>query len=75
MLSPTLTVLGVGSTYSQRFREMAAKGNFQGGIIHDVRVASPCLDAGVSSLWSVDRDFSRIASLKTKNPLVRLSKD
>lgn len=41
-----------------------------GGMIHDARIAAICIENGVSELWTVDRDFSRFAGLKTKNPLV-----
>lgn len=41
-----------------------------GGMIHDARIAAICIENGVSELWTADRDFSRFAGLKTKNPLV-----
>ena len=41
-----------------------------GGLIHDARIAAICIENGVRELWTADRDFSRFAGLKTRNPLV-----
>ena len=40
-----------------------------GGMIYDARIAAICIENGVSELWTADRDFSRFAGLKTRNPL------
>ena len=47
---------------------MAAK--IAGPKVHDARVASICLDHGVTELWSADRDFGRFPGLRTRNPLI-----
>jgi predicted nucleic acid-binding protein len=39
-------------------------------MIHDARIAAICIQYGVSELWTADRDFSRFAGLKTRNPLI-----
>jgi toxin-antitoxin system PIN domain toxin len=38
--------------------------------VHDARLAAICVAAGVSELWSTDRDFSRYPQLRVRNPLV-----
>jgi hypothetical protein len=38
--------------------------------VHDARIATLCLQHGVSELWSADRDFNRFPSLTVRNPLV-----
>ena len=38
--------------------------------VHDARIAAVCLAAGVSELWSSDRDFSWYPQLNVRNPLV-----
>ncbi len=38
--------------------------------VHDARIAAVCLSAGVTELWSVDRDFSWYPELRVRNPLV-----
>jgi uncharacterized protein len=42
----------------------------QGARVHDARIAAVCLAAGVSELWSVDRDLSWYPQLRVRNPLV-----
>jgi predicted nucleic acid-binding protein len=41
-----------------------------GALVHDARSAALCLHHGVRELWTADRDFSRFAALRTRNPLV-----
>ena len=51
--------------------ELTRKAKLQGEQFHDARMATICLENGVSVLWSADRDFGRFRSLKTVNPLVQ----
>ncbi|MBI1860971.1 MAG: PIN domain-containing protein [Deltaproteobacteria bacterium] len=68
--SPTLRLIGEGQQYWERLKQTITTAKIQGGGIHDARIASICLDAGVSKLWTADRDFSRLAPLKVENPLI-----
>ncbi len=38
--------------------------------VHDARIAAICVAAGVTELWSADRDFSWYPQLRVVNPLV-----
>lgn len=38
--------------------------------VHDTRIVAVCLAAGVSELWSSDRDFGRYPGLRVRNPLI-----
>ncbi len=38
---------------------------------HDARIAAICLYHGVRELWSADRDFSRFAAIRVRNPLLK----
>jgi toxin-antitoxin system PIN domain toxin len=38
--------------------------------VHDARIAALCLHHAITELWTADRDFSRFAGLKARNPLV-----
>jgi len=67
--SPSLTFIGESEGYWDRFTALASKVKLQGGAAHDGRVAAICLHHGVKELWSADRDFSRFATLKVRNPL------
>jgi predicted nucleic acid-binding protein len=54
-------------------RDLLLQGKIQGPLVHDARVATPCLAHGVTELLTVDRDFSRFSSLTVRNPLLQLA--
>jgi uncharacterized protein len=70
--SPTLRLLGEGdrASYWPHLRALAVAGRIEGARIHDARIAAICVANGIDELWTSDRDFSRLAGLKTANPLV-----
>lgn len=70
LASPTLRILSETDLHWSKMKKIVLEGKLQGTIIHDARIACLCLEAGVSKLWTADRDFSRIASLKIENPLI-----
>ena len=70
MSSPSFLFIGEGTSYFDKLEELAVAGKVSGGAIHDARIAAICRHHGVTELWSADRDFSRFAGFKTRNPLV-----
>lgn len=70
MRSPMCEWLREGPGYWEKLKGLAQKGNVRGGMIHDARIAAICLNHAVTELWTCDRDFSRFAGLKVRNPLV-----
>ena len=68
--APTLVTLAESDGYWNRLQTLVREGKITGPLIHDARVAALCLHHGVDELWTADRDFSRFAGLKTRNPLV-----
>ena len=70
MESPSLRMLGELRGHWDELRELLAAGKIAGGAVHDARVAAICREHGVHELWSADRDFTRIAGLSVRNPLV-----
>jgi len=68
--SPSLRLLTDNAAILDLLHELAQKAKIAGGQIHDARIAACCLTYGVRELWTVDRDFSRYPSLKTRNSLV-----
>ena len=50
-------------------RPLIEENRLTGPAIHDARIAAICIEHGVSTLWSADRDFSKFAGLKIVNPL------
>lgn len=69
MESPTLALLGEGPEHWAALRPLVEAGRISGPKVHDARIAALCLAHGVTSLWTVDRDFSRFPSLQAINPL------
>jgi len=68
--SPTLLLLSESTNYWRVLRELALNGHIAGPKIHDARIAALCMDNGVSTLLTADRDFSRFPKLVTRNPLI-----
>ncbi len=66
---PNLSWLSEADGYLDWLETLALGAKTRGGAIHDTRIAAICLFHGVTELWSADRDFSRFASLKVRNPL------
>jgi len=68
--SPSLMLLGETADHWATLRALLSKSRLAGPAVHDARVAAICLQHGVRTLWTADRDFSRFPRLPTFNPLV-----
>ena len=71
MESPGLVLLTEGGSYWKVLRETMREAGVRGARTHDARIVALCLEHGVSTLWSADRDFSRFGGVKTVNPLLK----
>ena len=67
---PHVVFLAEGDGYLSQFEQLAVAAQTRGGMVHDARIAAICRHHGVSELWTADRDFSRFASLRARNPLI-----
>ncbi|MDX2217971.1 MAG: TA system VapC family ribonuclease toxin [Burkholderiales bacterium] len=56
--------------YLDSLEAILLNARIQGGQVHDARIAAICLNHGVKTLWSADRDFSRFAGIEVRNPLL-----
>ncbi len=65
--SPSLILLAEGLTHWTEIKHELLAGA-AGPKVHDARVAAMCRSGGVTTLWSVDRDFSRL-DISVVNPL------
>ncbi|MGA0899860.1 MAG: type II toxin-antitoxin system VapC family toxin [Luteolibacter sp.] len=68
--SPSLRILLDSEDALDLVMRLAMESRVSGVMIHDARIVACCQSHGVTELWSVDRDFSRFPSIKTRNPLV-----
>jgi toxin-antitoxin system PIN domain toxin len=68
--SPSLVLLGEAPDHWSALRTLLLAGKVVGPQVHDARIAAICLVHGVRELWTADRDFSRFAGVRTRNPLI-----
>lgn len=67
--APCLRILYDSADSLEHLMTLSVQAKVHGPLIHDARIAACCLSHGISELWTVDRDFSRFPTLKTRNPL------
>ena len=68
--SPSLRMLGELQGHWKELKELLMSGRITGGAVHDARIAAICREHGIQELWSADRNFSRMAGVTVRNPLV-----
>ena len=68
--SASIVLLGESSEHWAELKTLLVKGQVQGPLVHDARIAALCLSHGVTELLTADRDFSRFPTLSTRNPLL-----
>ena len=68
--SPSLSLLAESTGHWAALRPLLSAARVQGPLVHDARVAALCLQHGIKTLWTADRDFARFAPLRAVNPLV-----
>jgi toxin-antitoxin system PIN domain toxin len=68
--TPGARLLAEPPGHWSRLRPLLANARPLGHKVHDARIAAVCLAAGVTELWSSDRDFSWYPQLRVRNPLV-----
>lgn len=67
--SPTLVLLSESEGYWAVLARVLEHSKVTGARVHDARIAALCVHHGVRELWSADRDFSRFANVRLRNPL------
>lgn len=70
---PTLQMIGEVSGYWHVVKQQIVLGKVSGPRVHDARIFAVCVQHGVDTLWTANRDFSRFSGLKLVNPLVETS--
>ncbi|MDX2223688.1 MAG: TA system VapC family ribonuclease toxin [Rhodospirillaceae bacterium] len=68
--SPSLVLLSESEAHWTTLKAALAAGRISGPRVHDARIVALCRQHGINELWTADRDFSRFADLKTRNPLL-----
>ncbi|MGH8256156.1 MAG: type II toxin-antitoxin system VapC family toxin [Steroidobacteraceae bacterium] len=68
--SPRVVLLSETAGYWDLLALLVEKSKITGPRIHDARIAALCIHHEVRELLSADRDFSRFAALRIRNPLL-----
>jgi len=68
--SPSLVLLSESATHFGVLEKLCTASHTTGPRIHDARVAALCVEHGIETLWSADRDFARFPGVFVENPLV-----
>jgi toxin-antitoxin system PIN domain toxin len=68
--SPSVSLLSESGTYWGHLKRIAETAQTTGPMIHDARIAALCIENGVTTLLTADRDFGRFPMLETRNPLM-----
>lgn len=68
LAQPGARLLSVTARHLAVLRELSESGQTTGAQFHDARVAAICLENGVNTLWTADRDFSAYPQLVCKSP-------
>lgn len=66
--SPSLTLLGEGPAHPRHLLSSIRAAAATGNLVHDAHIAALCLEHGVASIYTMDRDFIRFAPLKVVHP-------
>lgn len=67
-LSPSFRFLHSGLEHFAHLRQTLLLSDASGALVRDARIVATCLDAGVTELWTADRDFSRFLGCATEIP-------
>jgi uncharacterized protein len=67
---PTCRPLSESVNHLELLSGLAQRASLKGAAIHDARIAAICIGAGVTVLWTRDRDFQKFPDLQTRNPLI-----
>jgi toxin-antitoxin system PIN domain toxin len=67
--SPKLFLLSEDDAYWRVLDQLLRHSRVQGPKVHDARIAALVMHHRVDELLTADRDFSRFASVKVRNPL------
>lgn len=69
LAAPAISLLTESGESFSTLAGVLSKSRVIGAAVHDARVAAVCIENGVKKIYTLDRDFSRFAPLKSENPL------
>jgi toxin-antitoxin system PIN domain toxin len=70
LASPNVVLLAESNDHWSTLRSILINRRIVGPMVHDARIAALCAEHGVKELWTADRDFTRLATIRVRNPLI-----
>ncbi len=67
---PSLVLLAESAMHWTCLRGLLESARVAGPLVHDARVAALCMQHGIKTLWTADRDYARFPRVHAVNPLV-----
>ncbi len=64
--SPSLTLLAPGPGYWPTYRDVVMDARATGNVALDAQIAAVCLEAGIDTIVTEDRDFERFRELTVR---------
>ncbi len=64
LVSPAVRLILPGEEYWPLLTEMATQAHTTGNLIFDAQIAALCIESGVDTLISEDRDFARFQGIR-----------
>ena len=68
LASPSLTLLGPGPRHLSHLLRVFESGSVRGNAVFDAHIATLVAEHGVREIWTLDRDFRRLGSVRAVNP-------
>ena len=68
LAAPSLVLLREGPAHVDIMERVIAESGATGNLVHDAHIAALCLESGVATLLTGDRDFARFPGLRVENP-------
>jgi uncharacterized protein len=66
--SPSLAMIGESPRHFRIMSQVMRGSQASGNLVHDAHIAALCVEHGVSTFYTMDRDFSRFPGLKVSYP-------
>jgi toxin-antitoxin system PIN domain toxin len=68
LTSPSVSLLSETGSHPAMLERVVRQSGATGNLIHDAHIVALCLEHGVTTLLTADRDFTRFTGLKIDNP-------
>lgn len=68
LASPSIVMLSETDRHAEVVTQLVEESGVTGNLMHDAHIAALCVEHGVKTLITADRDFARFADIEIENP-------